>query len=75
MARNKGMYSKDNLLLELTVLCIVVREKSPKTPVPLKTIAEVCGVTKQAIAAIEFNALKKLRNHPEIKPLIDHLKR
>ena len=66
---------KTRLLLELSVLSVVVRNKCPTTPITLKTIAEVCGVSKQTVAAIELKALKKLRNHPEIKPMIDHLKK
>ena len=66
---------KTRLLLELSVLSVVVRNECPRTPVTLETIAEVCGVSKQAVAAIELKAIKKLRNHPDIKPLINHLKR
>lgn len=64
---------KDNLNLELSVLCVVAENECPKSPISLNIIADVCGVSKQAISMIEQRALKKLRNNPEIKSMIEHL--
>ena len=42
---------------------------------PQNAIAAACGVSRERIRQIEDEALRKLRQHPEIKTLLTHLEK
>jgi DNA-directed RNA polymerase sigma subunit (sigma70/sigma32) len=57
----------------LAVLHVVRDREGFEGPIPYRTIAEICGCSKQLVWEIEHDALKKLR-HPARASVLDDLR-